>query len=100
MFVAATLVQKGETDSARKVIERARAGRDVDPGGNLLTAEALIRIRLGTPADTAIAFEKLREYVIGQAAHGAGFANTTHWWWKDLKNDPRWRQYLQLGTGS
>ena len=100
MFVAASLVQAGLKDSARAVIERARAGRDVDPGGNLLTAEALIRIQLGTPADTAIAFEKLREYVIGQRAHGSGFANTTHWWWKGLRSDPRWNAYLRQGSGS
>jgi TolB-like protein len=100
MFVAAAIAQAGLQDSARRVIESARAGRDIDPGGRLLTAEALARIRLGTRADTAIAFEKLREYVIGQAAHGSGFANTTHWWWKGLRQDQRWNEYLRVGAGS
>ena len=100
MFVAATLIQKGMKDSARHVLERARAGRDVDPAGQLLTAEALMRIMLGTPGDTLIAFQNLREYVIGQRAHGSGFANTTHWWWRGLKQDPRWNAYLRQGAGS
>jgi TolB-like protein len=100
MFVAASLARAGEKDSARKVIEMARAGREIDPEGLLLTAEALARVRLGTPADTAIAFEKLREYVIGQAAHGAGFARTSHWWWKDLKKDRRWNEFFALTARS
>jgi hypothetical protein len=99
MFVAAALALAGQKDSARRVIELARAGRDVDPQGNLLTAEALVRAMLETPSDSVIAFERLREYVIGQRAHGSGFANTTHWWWKDLRNDRRWDQYLRIGTG-
>jgi TolB-like protein/tetratricopeptide (TPR) repeat protein len=99
MFVALTLArQENLKDSARKVIERARADQTIDPTGRLLTAEALARLRLNTPADTVIALQKLREYVISQPLHGAGFANTPHWWWAGLKADKRWSDYLEKGV--
>jgi hypothetical protein len=101
MFVAAVLGQNASLkDSARRVILAARTSDPkIDPAGNLLTREAVVRIRLGTAADSTIAFEKLREYVVGQPLHGKGFADTDHWWWKDLRKDLRWNQYLRAGTG-
>jgi serine/threonine-protein kinase len=90
MFVAGTIAQHGMSDSARHVLESARAGKNVDPAGNLLTYEALIRPLLGTPVDTAEAFKLVTDYVTGQPLHGAGFAASSHWWWRDLKRDPRW----------
>ena len=101
MFVAGVLAWNAEKDSARRVIERARTGDPrIDPDGNLLTMEALSRITLGTTADSTIAFERLREYVNTQPLHGKGFADTGHWWWKDLRRDPRWNRYLRAGIGS
>jgi hypothetical protein len=100
MFVAAILGRKGMVDSAHHVIEAARTEDPaIDPAGRLLTAEALSRIALGTAADTAVAFEQLRKYVVTQPLHGKGFADTDHWWWKDLRKDRRWQQ-LRVGTGS
>jgi hypothetical protein len=96
MYVAATIAQKGLRDSAVHVIGSARTSdKTIDPSGNLLTAEALIRVRLGTPADTDSAFRLLREYVISQPLHGKGFLETTHWWWKGLKDDARWNSFLR-----
>jgi TolB-like protein/tetratricopeptide (TPR) repeat protein len=100
MFVAAILGRHGLLDSARHVIDSARtADPKIDPTGTLLTSEALSRLALGTASDTAVAFQKLREYVVGQPLHGKGFADTDHWWWKDLRKDRRWQQ-LRVGTGS
>ena len=101
MLVAATIAQKGLRDSAVHVIEGARTSdKAIDPRGNLLTAEALIRIRLGTPADTAEAFRLLKDYVVSQPQHGAGLLSTTHWWWKGLRLDPRWESFLKTAAGS
>jgi tetratricopeptide (TPR) repeat protein len=101
MFVAAVLARNNEKDSARHVIERARTDDPgIDPLGNLLYMEALSRISLGTAIDSTTAFEKLREYVNTQPLHGKGFADTDHWWWKDLRKDPRWDRYLRAGIGS
>jgi tetratricopeptide (TPR) repeat protein len=101
MLAAAVLGRNKELmDSAHKMIEKARSSDPkVDPAGRLLTAEALARTQLGTSADTTIAFEKLREYVITQPLHGKGFADTDHWWWKGLRNDRRW-EALRASTGS
>jgi TolB-like protein/tRNA A-37 threonylcarbamoyl transferase component Bud32 len=95
MFVAGALAQNGLRDSARHVMEKARAGKDIDPNGGLLTMEALNRQFLGTAADTIEAYKLLQQYVIGQPLHGRGFADTKHWWWRGLKADAaRWNQYL------
>jgi hypothetical protein len=101
MFVAMTLAQQPNLkDSARRVIESARAGQNIDPSGRLLTAEALARTLLHTPEDTLIAFQKLQEYIVGQPLHAPGFLRANHWWWSGLKSDPRWAQYLQTSIGS
>ena len=94
MYVAASLAKSGQQDSARRVLEGARGTPDVDPRSRLLTAEALVRTLLGTPADTAEAFRLLKDYVVSQPLHGKGFARTQHWWWRGLKNDTRWSAYL------
>ena len=94
MYVAASLAKSGQQDSARRVLEAARGTPDVDPRSRLLTAEALVRTLLGTPADTAEAFRLLKDYVVSQPLHGKGFAKTQHWWWRGLKNDARWSAYL------
>ena len=100
MFLAASLAQLNMKDSARHVLESARTNdKAVDPYGQLLGAEALIRTQLGTPSDTAEAFRLLREYVVSQPLHGAGFLETSHWYWRGLKNDPRWNSFLRAGTG-
>ena len=102
MFVAAILGQNASLkDSARHVILAARTSDPkIDPAGILLPAEALARISLGTAADSTIAFEKLQQYVVGQPLHGKGFADTDHWWWKELRKDPRWIRYVRTGTRS
>jgi hypothetical protein len=95
MFVASILAQNNLADSARRVMLSARAGRDVDPTGRLLTAEALNRPSLGTADDTVEAYKLLQQYVLTQPQHGAGFADSRHWWWRGLKADQsRWNQYL------
>ncbi len=98
MFLAGILARSGLKDSARHVIEDARADVKIDPDGDLLIAEALARTSLGTAKDSTIAFETLREYIIGQPLHGKGFADTNHWWWKGLREDPNWDKYLRAGT--
>ena len=95
MFLAGALAQNGEPDSARRIMLSARAGKDIDPNGNLLTMEALNRQFLGTTADTLEAYKLLQAYVVGQPLHGRGFSETKHWWWRGLKaNAARWNQYL------
>ena len=101
MLVAATIAQKGLKDSAVHVVEKARTtDKLIDPNGNLMTAEALVRIRLGTPQDTAAAFQILKDYVVSQPQHGKGLLATTHWWWKGLRDDARWNSFLRAAAGT
>jgi len=96
MWVAATIAKKGLRDSVAKVVESARTkDKAIDPNGNLLTAEALVRLRLGTALDTAAAFELLKEYVVTQPEHGRGFLETGMWYWRALRQDDRWNSFLR-----
>jgi hypothetical protein len=96
MFVAATIAQKKMRDSAIHVMESARTtDKAIDPRGQLLTAEALVRLRLGTASDTSDAFELLKNYVISQPEHGRGFLDTAHWYWRGLRQDSRWESFLR-----
>jgi len=101
MFVAATIAQNALRDSAVKVMESARTSdKTIDPNGNLLTFEALARLRLKTATDTSEAFRLLRTYVVSQPSHGKGFLETTHWWWKGLREDRRWNNFLRAAAAS
>ena len=87
MLAAGTLARAGLADSARSVLLGARAGREIDPQGSLLSTEALVRLRLG---DKKEAMELLTRYLSEFPQHRAGMTRNT-WWWKDLQNDPKFR---------
>jgi TolB-like protein len=101
MLVAATIARNGLRDSAIHVIESARTDdKSIDPNGQLLTFEALARVRLNTSPDTAEAFRLLQKYVVSQPSHAPGFLNRPHWWWKGLRNDARWETFLRRAAAS
>jgi TolB-like protein len=103
MLVAATIARNNLRDSAIHVMESARTDdKTIDPNGRLLTFEALARVRLNTSADTAEAFRLLQKYVVTQPSHAKGFLDRPHWWWKGLRDDPRWNSFLRraLASGS
>jgi serine/threonine-protein kinase len=94
ILVAAALARAGQSDSARRVLEHARADAVVDPQRELLSFEAFVRTLLGTEGDRAEAFRLLRIYVAANPAHRAGFADSQSWWWKPLRDDPRWAELV------
>ena len=100
MMVAATIARNGMRDSAIHVMESARTDdKAIDPNGQLLTVEALARVRLNTAPDTAEAFRLLERYVVSQPSHAPGFLNRPHWWWKGLRDDQRWKNFLTAAAG-
>jgi serine/threonine-protein kinase len=95
MLVAAALARAGLADSARRVLERSRGDATIDPSRDLLIDEAVVRTIL---ADKTEALRLLKVYLVANPDHRKGMAETQSWWWRDLKNDPRYRE--MVGTGS
>jgi len=88
-ILGAALARAGLADSARHVLQRARADRDVDPGQEILSIEAFARTILGE-RDDAIAL--LQRYIAANPAHAFTRGGDISWWWRDLKSDPRFAQ--------
>ena len=94
MIVALSIARAGHPDSARHVIERSRAGRDIDPRGELIGHEIVVRAMLG---DKEEALRLLSLYLTSHPEHREGFTKANRWEFRVLREDPR---YLKLvGTG-
>lgn len=83
------IARAGLKDSARRVLDRARAAttRATDPGQELLAIEAMQRTLLGDH-DEAIAL--LERYAAANPGHFERGKDIS-WWWRDLKDDPRFK---------
>jgi serine/threonine-protein kinase len=86
--VAAVLARAGLKDSARHVLARSKAPAQIDPEGELLSLQAFAYLLLG---DKETALRLLSEQVAANPAHRVGLARTFHWWWRDLRDDPRFQ---------
>jgi serine/threonine-protein kinase len=86
------LARAGLRDSARHVLERARAARTpaADPTQDLLGIEAYERILLGD-RDEAIAL--LKRYAAANPGHFEP-GKDIGWWWRDLRDDPRFKALI------
>jgi len=89
--VAAVLARAGLTDSARHVLARSQAGPDVDPEAELLSYQAFAYLLLG---DRDEALRLMKQQIAANPAHRVGLARSTHWWWRDIKDDPRFKQLI------
>ena len=78
-------------DSARRVLERARADRDVDPALSLASDEAQVRAILGD-RDEAVRLLKL--YLTANPGHREGFGKSNAWMWRELRQDARFRELV------
>jgi hypothetical protein len=76
------------------VLVRARADRDIDPRGELMGLEAFVRTMLG---DKKEAVDLLQRYLTEHPEHRRGFARANPWWWRDLQNDPRFKNLVAVG---
>ncbi|HJU89185.1 MAG TPA: protein kinase [Gemmatimonadaceae bacterium] len=91
MLVAAAIGRAGQTDSAKRVLERARGNPQIDPDRELLTVEALVRTLL---KDKDEAFALIKQYLAAKPEHREGLAKSQSWWWRDLKADPRFQEIV------
>jgi hypothetical protein len=82
-------------DSAQRVLQRAKPTRAEDPDGELLGTEAFVRTLLGQKDEV---FRVLKEYFALNPGHRALFAKGNSWWWRALKDDPRFSELVGHGT--
>jgi TolB-like protein len=94
-LVAAAIGRQGMLDSARRVMERARADPSVDPRGELMAVEAVIRTMLG---DEDEAIRLLQSYLTSSPGHREGFVKNSAWWWRPLWDDPRYKALIGAGS--
>ncbi len=95
MIVAMALVRAELRDSARAVVERSRGDADVDPVRELALFEGYVRIMLG---DGAEALERLSVYLAANPDQRASMARDRTWWYAGIREDPRFRQLVGLGS--
>ncbi len=93
MLVAMTLVRAGLPDSARRVAERARTDATVDPSRDLVYIEAMLRNMLG---DRDEALRLVSSYLASNPQDRESMAKDYTWWWRGLRDDPRFRQLVGL----
>ncbi|HEU5262790.1 MAG TPA: protein kinase [Gemmatimonadales bacterium] len=94
MLVAMTLVRAGLPDSARRVALRARADATIDPSRDLVYIEAMLRNMLG---DRDEALSLVGTYLATNPQDRATMAKDETWWWRGLRDDPRFQRLVGSG---
>lgn len=90
MIVGGVLARANLADSARRALENARGGPDVDPNQELPGYEAIMRTILG---DQDEAVRQLRRYVSANPDHRfVEVEGDLHWWWRPLRDNPGFRE--------
>jgi serine/threonine-protein kinase len=91
ILVGGTIARAGLADSARQVLLQARVNvtHDVDPTQTLLSLEAYMRTHLG---DHDEAIDLLKRYVAANPDHPFAEEAGTAWWWRELRNHPRFKE--------
>jgi tetratricopeptide (TPR) repeat protein len=86
MIVGGVLARANLPDSARHVLDAARAGPEVDPRQELVGYEAIMRTMVGDYDD---AVQLLRRYVAANPDHQfLEVEGDVHWWWRPLRDHP------------
>ena len=95
ILVAAVLARAGAGDSARHLLARSSADAQIDRERELVSYQAFVRVLLG---DRDEALDLLKQYLAANPEHRVGFATGYHWWWRDLRDDARFRQLVGRGN--
>jgi TolB-like protein/tRNA A-37 threonylcarbamoyl transferase component Bud32 len=82
-------------DSARRVLDRAKATPDIDPRGELVGLEAFVRVLLG---ENDQAIRMLEQFLTQHPEHVDGFKRANAWWWAPIASDPRFQRITSLGS--
>jgi len=88
MIGALALIRAGLPDSARAVAERAKADERIDPTGDLIYLESMVRAQLGEK-DRAISL--FGRYLAARPNLRAYAARDETWWLTSLHDEPRYK---------
>jgi serine/threonine-protein kinase len=91
ILLGGALARANLPDSARRVLERARAPKSVDTDRELEGYEAVMRVILG---DQDEAVRLIADYLTVHPDHRRGFATRTGWWWRDLQTNQKFKALL------
>jgi serine/threonine-protein kinase len=91
-LVSIVLARSQLGDSALRVIARNRASGAADPKRSLLQYEAYVHVLRGEKDQ---ALRLLEEYLAVNPEVRASMARRAGWWWRDIKDDPRFRALVQ-----
>jgi eukaryotic-like serine/threonine-protein kinase len=97
MLVAMALARAGLKDSARTVAVRSRGDASTDQTRDLAYLEALVRTLVG---DRDEAVRQLSIYLAANPQMRAGMARDETWWFRDLRDDPKFRTLLGMASTS
>ncbi|MEO8562991.1 MAG: serine/threonine-protein kinase [bacterium] len=88
MIAAIALIRADLPDSARAVAAKAHANEALDPGGDLLYLEAIVRAQLG---EKGRAIALLGRYLAAHPQQRAYASNDESWWFDPLKDEPKYK---------
>jgi serine/threonine-protein kinase len=88
MIAAIALIRANLPDSAKAVAGRAQANEALDPGGDLVYLEAIVRAQLG---DKDRAISLLGRYLSAHPQLRAFANRDDSWWFTSLQNEPRYK---------
>ena len=94
MLAAVVIGRAGLRDSAHRVLERARAGAEIDPHAELIGVEVVARTQL---RENDEALSLLERYLTNHPDH-RDFTKANPWWWRDLRKDPRFSKLVGAGS--
>jgi len=90
ILVGGVLARANLPDSAHSVFLASRPTPVVDPSQVLLGVEAIFRLQMGEAEE---ALDLLKVYLTTSPEHRSGYRWTSHWWWRDLHDNP---EYMAL----
>ena len=97
LLVGGVLAMAELTDSADAVLRQFRSDPALDPGRELLSIEAVFRLRMDQE-DEALNLVKL--YLTASPEHREGWEWSSHWWWRPLQDNPEFRDLVGSGPPS
>ncbi|MBA2627006.1 MAG: hypothetical protein H0U85_03270, partial [Gemmatimonadales bacterium] len=91
MLVAMSIARAGLTDSAKAVATRSRVDPGGDPTRELAFLEAIVRTMVGEKDE---ALRLLNTFYAANPQQLEGLSHDETWWFKDLRDDPRYRSLI------